>query len=126
MRRSDLQDRVLIMAPVGQDAAAMAHLLQEHGFDPKICAAPVECMREIELGAGALVLTEEMLEHPGISTLFEALHAQPAWSELPLILLTKGGESRVSQLLDVAATAARSAGTRRRGSPAEGLGHDEV
>ena len=86
----------------------MAHLLQEHGFDPKICAAPVECMREIDLGAGALVLTEEMLEHPGISTLFEALHAQPTWSELPLILLTKGGESRVSQLLDVAATAARS------------------
>ena len=108
MRRNDLQDRVLIMAPVGQDATAMASLLNEHSFAAKICDSPDECARQIDLGAGALLLTEETLEHPNISALLEALHAQPAWSELPLILLTSGGESRLSQLLDLAATAARS------------------
>jgi PAS domain S-box-containing protein len=108
MRRSDLQDRVLIMAPVGQDAAAMANLLNEHGFTPQICESPVECAGQIGVGAGALLLTEEVLESPNISVLLETLHAQPPWSELPLILLTSGGESRLTKLLDLAATAARS------------------
>jgi PAS domain S-box-containing protein len=96
------------MAPLGQDAPAMASLLYEHGFSPKICGTPEECVREIGWGAGALLLTEETLEHPSISSLLGALEAQPAWSELPLILLTRGGESRLVQLLDLAATAARS------------------
>lgn len=86
----------------------MATLLSEQGFASKICDAPDECASQIDLGAGALLLTEETLEHPNISTLLETLHLQPAWSELPLILLTSGGESRVSQLLDLAARAARS------------------
>src|SRR5688572_26437757 len=108
MRRSELQDRILIMAPVGHDAGAMATLLTEHGFASIICDTPNQCACQIDLGAGALLLTEETLEHPNISTLLETLHLQPAWSELPLILLTSGGESRVSQLLDLAAKAARS------------------
>jgi PAS domain S-box-containing protein len=108
MRQSELQDRVLIMAPVGQDAAAIASLLNEHGFLPKICETPEECARQITVGAAALLLTEETMEHPNISGLLAALQAQPAWSELPLILLTSGGESRLSRLLDLAAAAARS------------------
>lgn len=86
----------------------MATLLSENGFAPKICGTPKECARYIDQGAGALLLAEEALENSNVSTLLEALHAQPAWSELPLILLTRGGESRVSHLLDLAANAARS------------------
>ena len=108
MQYRESEDRVLIMAPVGQDAAAMADLLKEHGLSTKICATPEECARQIGEGAGALLLTEEALEHPDISTLLDTLQAQPPWSELPLVLLTSGGESRLNKLLDLAATAARA------------------
>ena len=58
--------------------------------------------------AGALLLTEEALESPEGSLLLDPLKAQPPWSELPLIILTSGGESRRAGLLDLAAAAAGS------------------
>ena len=62
----------------------------------------------IQSGAGALILTEEALELGSLSDFFEALAAQPSWSELPLIILTTGGESRLARLLELAAEAAGS------------------
>src|SRR5580704_15662339 len=102
------EERVIIMAPVGQDAAAMAAMLQKKGFQPDISCSPAECCEKIQVGAGALLFTEEALELPQISNLFEALQAQPPWSELPLVVLTTGGESRQARLLDLLAEAARS------------------
>jgi signal transduction histidine kinase len=99
-------ERVLIMAPVGKDATAMAALLYADGFEVGICAGADECSRQIAAGRGALLLTEEALESPLLSNLLEVLKAQPAWSELPLVILTSGGESRRARLLDLAAAAA--------------------
>jgi signal transduction histidine kinase len=56
--------------------------------------------------AGALLLTEEALESTQGSLLLRVLKAQPRWSELPLIILTSGGESRRAGLLNLAAAAA--------------------
>jgi PAS domain S-box-containing protein len=106
MALPEIEERVLVMAPVGRDAPAMRSLLEEHGFRVELCGAPDECARQMCEGAGALLLTEEALEHPGISHIFDALQAQPPWSELPLIVLTTGGEHRLEKLLDLAATAA--------------------
>jgi|SRR5581483_7443750 len=97
---------VLIMAPLGKDATAMAALLYADGFEVRICADAGECSRQIAAGAGALLLTEEALESPLLSNLLEVLKAQPPWSELPLIILTSGGESRRARLVDLAAAAA--------------------
>ena len=94
------------MAPVGKDATAMAALLYADGFETQICAGADECSRQIAASAGALLLTEEALESPLLSILLEVLKAQPPWSELPLIILTSGGESRRARLLDLAAAAA--------------------
>jgi signal transduction histidine kinase len=86
----------------------MAELLVHHGFEAQICGSVAECCARIKSGAGALIITEEGLELGRPSDLFEALAAQPAWSELPLIILTTGGESRSARLLELAATAAGS------------------
>ena len=102
----DEDERVLIMAPVGKDATAMAALLYADGFEVRICAGADECSRQIAAGTGALLLTEEALESPLLSNLLEVLKAQPPWSELPLVILTSGGESRRARLLDLAAAAA--------------------
>jgi len=106
MDKNNSKERVLIIAPVGRDAQGMAELLGSHGFEVQICGSLAECAAHIQSGAGALILTEEALELGSLSHLFEALAAQPSWSELPLIILTTGGESRLARLLELAAEAA--------------------
>jgi signal transduction histidine kinase/CheY-like chemotaxis protein len=105
MLRSEPDERVIIVAPVGQDAGAMAALLHGEGFQAEVSSSLIECCEKVS-NAGALLLTEEALELPQVSALLEALKAQPAWSELPLIILTSGGESRLAKLLDLVAAAA--------------------
>ena len=107
-RMHNKDERVIIIAPVGQDAIAIAGLLDAQGFETQICNGLDEYSRQITDRAGALLLTEEALESPQGSLLLDALKAQPPWSELPLIVLTSGGESRRAGLLNLAAAAAGS------------------
>jgi signal transduction histidine kinase len=99
---------VFIIAPVGRDAETMAALLGDEGFETQICRRLDEYSGRISDGAGALLLTEEALESAQGSLLLDLLKAQPPWSELPLIILTSGGESRRVGLRNVAARAAGS------------------
>jgi signal transduction histidine kinase len=96
---------VIIIAPVGQDAAAMEALLESEGFHAEVSSGLIECCEKVS-NAGALLLTEEALELPQVSDLMEALKAQPAWSKLPIIIPTSSGESRLVKLLDLVAAAA--------------------
>jgi len=106
MRNNDHDRRVLVMAPVGQDARAIAQLLTSRGLSTRICSGAAECCAEVNAGAGALLLTEEALETERGLDVVQALKLQPAWSELPLIILTTGGETRLIRLLELAADAA--------------------
>ena len=101
-------ERVMVIAPIGQDAAAMATLLDAQGFETQICHGLDGYSRQMIDSAGALLLTEEALESPQGSLLLDLLKGQPPWSELPLIILTSGGESRRAGLLNLAAAAAGS------------------
>ncbi len=95
-----------MLAPVGGDGPAMVTLLRERGFAAEVCQSLTEVCAQIAAGAGALLLTEEALAVAQTPGLFAQLKAQPPWSELPVIILTHGGESRLAQLLDLAADAA--------------------
>jgi signal transduction histidine kinase len=106
MAKNDSKERVLIVAPVGSDARVMAELLGEHGFGTQVYPSLSECAADLKWGAGAVVLTEEALELSDSSQLFDALDAQPGWSELPLVILTTGGESRLTRLLELVLQAA--------------------
>lgn len=101
-------ERVLILAPVGQDARLMAELLTRHRFQAHICNSLGDSCAQLHSGAGALVLTEEALELANVSDLLQTLKTQPPWSELPVIILTTGGESRLARLLELTAAAAGS------------------
>ena len=105
----DDEECILIVAPLGQDAPAVASLLELEGFRTRTCEGLTECSQSIARGIGALILTEEALDAPRLPLLLVSLHAQPPWSELPLIILTSGGESRLNALLDNVAFAARAA-----------------
>lgn len=97
-------ERVMIIAPIGADASAMATLLNGHGFECSVCAAPEQVIDEIA-NSGALLMTEEALAFPSTSALLAALENQPPWSELPIVILTSGGP----QLIDLLNTTAKAA-----------------
>lgn len=100
-------EKVIVMAPLGQDARAIADLLAANSFEVVISEDPQQTATEIG-HAGALVMTEEVLEFTQAESLLDALMRQPPWSEVPVIILTSGGASRLSRLLDLAAQAAGS------------------
>ena len=79
MEKNSLEERVFIIAPVGQDAHVMAELLARRGFETQICDSLKECCVQMKSGAGAFVLTEEALELGSSSDFFETLGAQPPW-----------------------------------------------
>src|SRR5687768_2997019 len=100
-------ERVIVIAPLGQDARAIADLLTSNSFEAVISGDPQRAAEQIA-HAGALVMTEEVLEYAQTETLLAALQRQPPWSELPVIILTSGGASRLARLLDLTARAAGS------------------
>ena len=86
----------------------MAESLTDHGFQTQICDSLGDSCAELHSGAGALLLTEEALELANVYESLLTLKTQPPWSELPVIILTTGGESRLARLLELTAAAAGS------------------
>ena len=86
-----LDERVLILAPTGRDAELTARFLSDAGLNPRACEGVEQLCREMEEGAGLLFLTEEALPPEAVPRLTGALARQPAWSDIPLLILTSGG-----------------------------------
>src|SRR5690606_5372629 len=57
------------------------------------CATLTEVCEEFREGAGAILLTEEALSDPALDMLGNALAAQPAWSDISVLLFTGGDRS---------------------------------
>jgi signal transduction histidine kinase/ActR/RegA family two-component response regulator len=84
----DLARRVLIVAPIGRDAELMCTHLEAAGVPCYVCHDAEEVGHELERGAGALMFTDEALTPDSSPRLANALDRQPAWSDIPLIILT--------------------------------------
>jgi two-component sensor histidine kinase len=77
---------VLIWTARRSDAQVMIEALGEGGM----AAEPVETIADVLLSleeAGCLVVTQEALGEEAVDALGDALSAQPAWSELPILVL---------------------------------------
>jgi two-component sensor histidine kinase/PAS domain-containing protein len=83
--RTQAEDCVAILAPFGQDATLVADVLRVAASPVSFPDMPCFCNTLMECAVG--VLTTEALSPRGIEQLAEALHAQPAWSDIPLVLL---------------------------------------
>lgn len=88
-----IDERVLLRAPVGRDAQLTADVLASAGFAPVICASLDELAADLRGGCGAVLLTEEAVIRNEVMRLREALDEQPKWSDLPIILITSGGQT---------------------------------
>src|SRR5438128_1204788 len=90
---NDTGERVLLYTPLGRDAALACKILADEGITAFACRDMGELCREVELGAGAVLLTEEGLSAPDLDCLLKALDRQELWSDLPLVLFTGSKES---------------------------------
>jgi len=87
------EQRVLVFAPTGRDALLACQLLGSINVTSHVCADAAELLREVEAGAGAVILADEALLPEVTGGLLNLLRDQPPWSDLPLIVFTRGGES---------------------------------
>lgn len=84
-------EQILILAPTGRDAKMTAQFFGQAGLTAEICRDVIELCQRMSENAGLIFLTGEALTPEMVPLLVEALTAQPAWSDIPLIVLTSGG-----------------------------------
>lgn len=79
-------DQVLILAPYRRDAEYLVRLLSEQDIAVAPCTAS-DLAGHLAAGPGVLVTTHEALTPELITVIGEHLRAQPAWSEMPIVVL---------------------------------------
>lgn len=90
---------VVVWAPRGRDAALASSALSRAAIPSKPCTSIGEVCNEVASEqAGVALLAEEALTSASIEQLRETLGNQPSWSDLPLLLLTGGGNSTDASL----------------------------
>ncbi|MGB5083622.1 MAG: hybrid sensor histidine kinase/response regulator [Methylocystis silviterrae] len=86
--------RVLIMTPTGRDAALAEDALNRSGVSTCVCGNEEELRREIAKGAGCVLMAEEALPHGRAVTWRDLFGPEPAWSQLPVVLLLARGHAQ--------------------------------
>lgn len=92
-QESDVAPSVVFHTPSGGDQHLIAELLTRNELQSIKCESFDELIQQAEAGTGSIIVAEEALYGDGVSRLGEILDDQPAWSELPLIVL-RGGDGR--------------------------------
>ncbi|WP_219133759.1 ATP-binding protein [Janthinobacterium sp. UMAB-60] len=86
-----MEQRILIYAPAGQDAALAGTVLAGSAIASHACRSADELAEQLALGAGGVLTVDEAL-HAGVYAVLDAYaRQQPDWSDLPIILLTHAG-----------------------------------
>jgi PAS domain S-box-containing protein len=83
--------QALIFAPHGRDAVIAGALLQRAGVPAATCRTYAEFEGALDDQICFVVVTEEALRLSNLRAVTERLAAQPAWSDLPFVILTQGG-----------------------------------
>jgi PAS domain S-box-containing protein len=104
---SEISLRVLVLVPTGQDSSNAAAVLRQAGMDSLVCVDLMIACQHIMEGAGALLVAEEAFAPAETTCLVNLLAQQAPWSDLPIVLITAGGEGTQASLrtLNIFATA---------------------
>lgn len=85
------EQRVLIFPPSRRDGEVTGAVLRRAGLECSVHYQAVEVAHEIDVGAGTLIMTDAAPAAPAIETILTSLSRQPAWSDLPIVLLCQPG-----------------------------------
>lgn len=81
------ESRALVLAPRGRDAGVVVQVLAQDGMEALACPTVEALLTRLDEGVGVVFLTEEAIAEPGGEALAAWLARQPAWSDLPLVVL---------------------------------------
>jgi signal transduction histidine kinase/CheY-like chemotaxis protein len=79
-------ERVLICARGSRDAEITARLLERDGLEALVCADVGGLCAAIDEGAGAALLSEDVLAPAACERLADLLATQPPWSDFPIVV----------------------------------------
>ncbi len=102
---SPVSERAIVLAPMGRDGSLALMMLNEAGYSGIVANSLAALCEELTQGAGLLIIAAEALRGVDLEPLLELLHQQPAWSDLPIVLMTQhggkeqNGSTRLSGLL---------------------------
>jgi signal transduction histidine kinase len=78
---------------MGRDGSLALMMLNEAGYSGIVASNLGALCEALEDGAGLLIIAAEALRGVDLEPLLEYLHQQPAWSDLPIVLMTHHGGS---------------------------------
>jgi PAS domain S-box-containing protein len=88
---NDLEQRILVLAPTAKDSDLTQSILSASGISCDICSSVSDLIVKSEQGVGALLVAEEVLSNSKDEQLKTLIDRQAAWSDLPVILVTRQG-----------------------------------
>ena len=83
---------VLVLMPVGRDAATVARLIERAGLRSVICTTAREAVDNLEPIVEVVLVAEEALYGDNVRMLEDWVGRQPPWSDQPFIVLTNHNE----------------------------------
>ena len=83
--------QALVLAPRGRDAAVAASLIDQAGVRSRVCRDLGELVEALDDDAAFVLMTEEAIRNADLKPLAQWLAGQPAWSDLPFVLVTDHG-----------------------------------
>ncbi|MBC2656266.1 response regulator [Pseudomonas sp. MSSRFD41] len=84
-------ERALVLTPHGRDSQLAQRMLSEAGVSSLVTPHLAALCEELEQGAGLAIIAAEALLGVDLEPLRRYLEQQPAWSDLPIVLLTRHG-----------------------------------
>ncbi len=83
--------RALVLAPRGRDSSVAASLIDQAGVACRICSDLADLVAALDDTAAFVLMTEEAIRGADLKPLTVWLAGQPAWSDLPFVLVTDHG-----------------------------------
>ncbi len=88
-----LECRIVIVAPIGSDAANMRAVLEQAGLSSVVQPNLSSGLQAVGEGCGVLLLTEDGFVGSGRQLLIDGLTGQPPWSDLPVVMIVSGARN---------------------------------
>lgn len=87
--------RILIYVSTAQDGVLATRVLGAAGIETLVCTGIPDVVTELGRGCGALLVAEEVIQGAALLPLRTYVQAQPAWSDLPVLVLTTRGSDSI-------------------------------
>jgi PAS domain S-box-containing protein len=81
----------LILAPHGRDAEIASSLIQQAEVENRICRNLPDLVAALGDDTGFVLMTEDAIRNTDLKPLVQWIGDQPAWSDLPFVLITDHG-----------------------------------